>query len=89
VVLNDTVSEVPIVVVKDGGGGVQAFLRENRTFELAADGSLVDTQGGKWQVTPEGLNGPNGEFADRVSGHVAFWFGYASFRPGGELYTGN
>ena len=22
----------------------------------------------------------------RVSGYVAFWFGYASFRPDGELY---
>ena len=43
----------------------------------------------EWRVTPEGLSGPNGESAARVSGHVAFWFGYASFRPGGELYTGN
>lgn len=88
-VLNDAVSEVPIVVVTDAGGGVQAFLRENRTFELAEGGSLTDTQGGEWRVTPEGLSGPGGEIAARVSGHVAFWFGYASFRPGGELYTGN
>ena len=89
VALNDAVSEVPIVVVTDEGGGVQAFLRENRTFELAADGGLVDQQGSEWRVTPEGLSGPNGESAARVSGHVAFWFGYASFRPAGELYTGN
>ncbi len=88
-VLNDAVSQVPIVVVTDEGGGVQAFLRENRTFELADDGRLIDSEGGRWRVTPEGLSGPNGEFAARVSGHVAFWFGYASFRPGGELYTRN
>ncbi len=86
-VLNDAVSEVPIVVVTDEGGGVQAFLRENRTFERASDGGLIDGDGGRWRVTPEGLSGPNGELAARVSGHVAFWFGYASFRPGGELYT--
>ncbi|MYD37136.1 MAG: DUF3179 domain-containing protein [Dehalococcoidia bacterium] len=89
VVLNDAVSEVPIVVITDEGGGVQAFLRENRSFELASGGGLIDEQGGEWRVTPEGLSGPNGEIAARVSGHVAFWFGYASFRPGGELYTGN
>lgn len=88
-VLNDAVSEVPIVVVTDEGGGVQAFLRENWTFALASDGGLIDAGGGEWRVTPEGLSGPNGEFAARVSGHVAFWFGYASFRPGGELYTGS
>lgn len=88
-VLNDAVSQVPIVVVTDEGGGVQAFLREDRTFELASDGGLIDAGGGRWRVTPEGLSGPNGESAARVSGHVAFWFGYASFRPGGELYTGS
>lgn len=88
-VLNDAVSQVPIVVVTDEGGGVQAFLREDRTFELASDGGLIDGDSGRWHVTPEGLSGPNGELAARVSGHVAFWFGYASFRPGGELYTGS
>ncbi len=87
-VINDAVSDVPVVLVTDAGGGVQAFLRENRTYTLAADGGLIDEQGQAWRVTPDGLSGPSGELALRVSGHVAFWFGYASFRPDGELYTG-
>ena len=67
---------------------MQAFLRENRTYTLAEDGGLIDEQGQTWRVTPDGLSGPDGEALPRVSGHVAFWFGYASFRPDGELYTG-
>ena len=87
-VINDAVSDVPVVLVTDAGGGVQAFLRENRTYTLAADGGLIDEQGRAWRVTPDGLSGPSGESSARVSGHVAFWFGYASFRPDGELYGG-
>ena len=56
-VINDAVSDVPVVLVTDAGGGVQAFLRENRTYTLAADGGLIDEQGQTWRVTPDGLSG--------------------------------
>ena len=86
-VINDVVGGTPIIVVTDEGGGAQAFLREDRTFTVDGDGALMDEEGKAWRITPEGLLGPAGETLSRVSGHVAFWFGYASFRPDGELYT--
>ena len=87
-IINDGVSQVSIVLLTDEGGGVNAFLREDRMFvEVSPDGAVIDEDGVAWQVTPEGLRGPDGAFLARVSGHVAFWFGYASFRPDGELYT--
>ena len=44
-VINDAISGVPVVLLTDVGGGVQAFLRENRIYTLAADGGLIDEQG--------------------------------------------
>ena len=86
--LNDVIGELPIVVLTDSGGGAQAFPRGDNTFTRAADGALLDNQNAEWQIAPTGLTGPNGEHFPRLSGHVAFWFGYASFRPDGMVYLG-
>ena len=87
-VLNDAIGELPIVVLTDSGGGAQAFPRGDNTFTRAADGALQDEQGRSWSVTPSGLTGPEGQDLPRLSGHVAFWFAYASFRPDGMVYAG-
>ena len=85
-VLNDAIGELPIVVLTDSGGGAQAFPRGDNTFTRDANGSLHDQHGRSWSVTPSGLAGPDGVDLPRLSGHVAFWFAYASFRPEGMVY---
>ncbi len=87
-VLNDALGETSIVLVSDDGGGVQAYQRGELSFMRDSDGRLVDGAGHEWRSAADGLRGPNGTVYTRVSGHVAYWFGYASFRPDGELYTG-
>lgn len=42
---------------------------------------VIDSQGREWQVTEEGLVGPEGEFAPRINGHLAYWCGWLAFFP--------
>ena len=87
-VLNDAIGELPIVVLTDAGGGAQAFRRDDNIFSRADDGALQDQQGSSWSVTPSGLTGPEDQDLSRLSGHVAYWFAYATFRPDGMVYVG-
>ena len=89
-VINDAIDDVPIVLITDEGGGVQAFLRGDSRFSFDDDGALRDGEGVKHTIVQAGLRDDTYDDAvlERLPGHVAFWFGYASFRPDGELYTG-
>ena len=77
------------------GGEVCAFERGDHRFapgtaagtdtDIEA-GTVRDASGAAWQVTEEALLGPAGERLERISGHLAFWFGWYAFFPETEVY---
>ena len=74
-------------VLYPSGGEVRAFDRGERTFAPGdGDGTVVDAAGAEWEVTEDALVGPDGERLDRISGHLAFWFGWYAFFPETEVY---
>ena len=76
-------------VLYPSGGEVRAFERgERRFYPGPEEGTVVDATGAEWEVTEDALVGPNGERLARISGHLAFWFGWYAFFPETELYAG-
>jgi len=74
-------------VVYDSGGEVRAFNRGDQVFSAGEDpDTVVDARGRKWQVTEEGLLAPDGEIAERINGHLAYWFGWFAFFPNTLVY---
>ena len=74
-------------VLYPSGGEVRAFDRGERTFAPGdGDGTVIDAAGAEWEVTEDALVGPDGERLDRISGHLAFWFGWYAFFPETEVY---
>jgi hypothetical protein len=69
------------------GGEVRAFQRGDHIFSPgSSSGTVLDEQGNIWQVTEEALIGPNDETAPRLSGHLAYWFGWFAFFPKTLIY---
>jgi hypothetical protein len=69
------------------GGEIRAYERGQQTFRPGPDAdSVLDTNGKSWQVTEEALVGPEGESAPRISGHLAYWFGWYAFFPNTLIY---
>ncbi len=70
------------------GGEVRVF---NRGDELYSPGpepnTVLDSVGDSWQVTEDGLVGPDGSIAPRIPGHLAYWFGWYAFFPDTLLYS--
>ena len=76
-------------VLYPSGGEVRAFDRgERRFYPGPEDGTVVDATGVEWEVTEDALIGPTGERLARISGHLAFWFGWYAFFPETEVYRG-
>ncbi|UCG22981.1 MAG: DUF3179 domain-containing protein [Chloroflexota bacterium] len=74
-------------VTYTNGGEVRAYDRGDETFSPGPEpGILLDAAGGPWQITEEALLGPDGQTAPRLSGHLAYWFGWYAFFPETELY---
>lgn len=75
-------------VVYDAGGEVRVFERGDETFIPSDDPDiLIDSEEKQWQVTEDGLVGPDGQVAERVNGHLAYWFGWYAFFPNTQLYS--
>ena len=69
------------------GAEVRAYERGELEFGATnRPNVIVDENGEVWQVTEEALVGPNGETLPRLSGHLAYWFGWYAFYPETELY---
>lgn len=75
-------------VFYDVGGEVRAFNRGNETFIPGEDpNSVIDSAGNQWLVTEEALISPDGKTAERLPGHLAYWFGWYAFFPNTQLYS--
>lgn len=69
------------------GSEVRAYERGDYQFAPTADPDVVsDEQGQRWQVTEEALVNENGDTLPRLSGHLAYWFGWYSFFPNTLVY---
>lgn len=74
-------------VTYTAGGEARAYERGHHTFAPGSEeGAIVDESGRPWQVTEEALMGPEGETLPRLSGHLAYWFGWYAFYPETLLY---
>jgi hypothetical protein len=68
-------------------GETRAYERAAHTFAPAkAKDELLDERGQIWRVTEEALVGPKGERLPRLSGHLAYWFGWFSYYPKTEVF---
>ena len=71
----------------NAGGEVRAYAREGETFTPGSKpDTVIDSAGNTWVVSEEALLGPNGELAPRISGHLAYWFGWFTFFPQTLVY---
>jgi len=71
-------------------GDTRAYERGGRRFRPGgARDTLVDERGAVWRTTDDALIGPGGERLPRVSGQLAYWFGWFAFFPKTELYGGD
>jgi len=69
------------------GSEVRAYNRGAETFSPGPNADTVlDAAGQPWQVTEEALIGTGGEQAPRISGHLAYWFGWFAFFPQTLVY---
>jgi len=69
------------------GGEVRAYERAGESFSLGPEqGTVIDSAGLVWQVTEDRLLGSEGEVLPRLSGHLAYWFGWYAFFPETLLY---
>ncbi|MEL6527310.1 MAG: DUF3179 domain-containing (seleno)protein, partial [Chloroflexota bacterium] len=96
-VTNDTIDDTSVVIIAEatperdffepGGAEVRAYNSEGVIFS-AGDSPLevIDDEGTVWQVTEEALVAPDGRTLDRLSGHLAFWFGWYGFYPETRVY---
>jgi Protein of unknown function (DUF3179) len=91
-VVNDQLAGRAVVLLAEPeGGAVRAFERKDREFlrfQRAALGNtfLTDQDGRAWKVTEDALVGPEGARLERLPGHLAYWFGWATFYPDTELW---
>ncbi len=74
-------------VTYEAGAEVRAYLRGEVVYGSGPNAdTLLDADGNPWTITEEALVGPHGELAPRVSGHLAYWFGWYTFFPQTLLY---
>lgn len=74
-------------VTYDAGGEVRAYLRGEEIYSPGDQvDTLLDSEGHTWEVTEEALIGPDSQTAPRLSGHLAYWFGWYAFFPKTQIF---
>lgn len=85
VVINDEINGIPVVLVFDEGTGkVSAFERPSSAMMALRDDQLSNDAGG-WQLDGTPVSGTSTALQDVLSMPV-FWFAWAAFHPGTEIY---
>lgn len=92
-VINATVGDIEAVVVGHQQTGViGVFEREGHIFEAGGPGSdpneVIDESGAVWTATDDALVADDGRQLARIPVKESFWFAWAAFFPGTEVYTG-
>jgi hypothetical protein len=74
-------------VTYSAGGEVRAYSRGGQTFAPGPDAdTLLDSAGRAWGIGEDALVGPGGVRAPRISGFLAYWFGWYAFFPRTLVY---
>ena len=69
------------------GAEVRTYERGSETFRVGPDEhSLFDEVGRLWSLSEGALVGPTGQSYPRLSGHLAYWFGWFAFFPHTSVY---
>ncbi len=92
-VINATIGDVEAVLVGHQESGViGVYERDGIVFETAGPGSdpreIVDEAGTTWTATADGLVAGDGRLLARIPARESFWFAWAAFFPGTEVYAG-
>ncbi len=80
-VYHDRMGQLDFVVLTDASGANRVYDNQGLKFSQY-DGAetAVDSQGRPWQLTEDGLTGPDGKTLKRLPAFRAFWFGwYATY----------
>ena len=89
-VVNDVLGGTGIVIAADSEGrDAKAYLAQGHVFlQGAKDREIVDEAGEAWLVADDALvmRGDSSVTLERISGYVAFWFGWYASRPHTEVY---
>jgi len=93
--VNDTVKDMPVVVVARGEFEAAGFDRRLRDrlldFELSPEvpGAIIDRQTrSNWSAEGLALSGPlHGERLSRLEGHVVEWHVWAAYNPGTDIFA--
>jgi hypothetical protein len=64
-----------------GGGAVDV-----RAPGIESAGVPTDEAGALWRVREDAFRGPAAERLERLSGHLAFWFGWYAFYPDTDVW---
>ena len=98
VVVNDELGGKEVVVVASPASqAARAYERQGRRFFPGAGSavfglpSVIDSSGSTWKVTEEYLisDADPSQKLRRLPAHMSFWFGWFSFHPDTEIYTGD
>lgn len=78
-VYHDAVGQLRFVVLTDASGANRVYQTEGASF-VRWDGehTVVDEQGGSWQLDEAKLTASDGRSLYRLPAHRAFWFGWFS-----------
>ena len=87
-VLNDTVGGQEVVIVTVAGGGVRAYERDGREFQIGPEGQLQNQHGREWRVFEDALVNASdqSERLERLPSRDAYWFGWHGFYPHTDIY---
>ena len=87
-VLNDAVGGQDAVIVTVAGGGVRAYERDGREFQIGPGGQLQDDRDLEWKVLEEALENASdpAERLERLPSRDAYWFGWHAFYPDTDIY---
>ena len=93
-VINTAVGAVEAVLVGHPlTGVVGVFERDGHVFEIAEAGSdpreITDESGTTWTASDSALVAEDGRSLARIPARELFWFAWAAFFPGTDVYAGN
>ena len=93
IISNDVLGELNLVLITDpASGAVRAYERGDRVFQsMSRDEGikeLLSQDGAKWEITEDALINKSqpSQRLSRLSGHMAFWFGWFAFYPETLVY---